>query len=772
MARRDIEAGSAFVRLFVKNGELRRGLAAAKQSLESFAATAGAIGAGMVAAGAGLAAPLGVATKTFADFQDKMAAVGAVTGSSQAELAALTEQAKTLGRTTSYTASEIASLQTELGRAGFKPQEILDATTAIQQLGRATNTDLAKAAEIAGAALRQFSLPATEAARVADVLAATANNSAQTVLDIGEAFAYVGPVATDAGMSIEDTAAALGVLANLGLKGSMGGTGLRRAVLAFADPKVQKGLKGLGVDALDAQGNLRPLADVMIDLGKATESMPNAQRLAMFQDFFDLRGMTAGMKLSGSQEELEAMTEAIANSGGTAARTATQMDDTLGGAMRRITSAFEGVQIAIGKAMDDAFRPLEGVMTSALGGLTAFVEKHEGMIPAIAGIAAGLVAAGSAFLGLALVAKGAALVLGVVSGTIATLGFLLTYGLPIVGIGLAIAVAAQNMEGFGDYLSTTFGPLWEQLGAIITGTWEGIKAALIAGDWQAAVDIAMAGIEAAMAAGMVPLRTLWEDFKYAISESLAGGVIAALDAIEAITNSKLGFMIAPQFATKAARAGMQAVRNDIDSSLRERDKERQAAIQGARDNATAAQQRVGDLSSKAAAMPPAKPKTEAFVEDFVEPFEEELSVGERLAQGQSLKDIASGKDMQAGLAMWGDWLSTANDVAKGVAKSKIPVLGSFVGDALGAAGVPGGMLDSWLGEGWNTRWSAPEDKPIGEGAMGTFSATAAMAMGAGFAGSPAERTAKGIEKLYPEVQHMVDVNERMAKLLEEFGIFA
>ena len=200
---RSIEAGSAFVRLFVKGGKLQRGLASAKARLNSFAQTARMAGGAMLGAGAALAAPMAMSLKTFADFQDQMAAVGAKSSGTEAQFLALTEQAKELGRTTSYTASEIAGLQVQLAQAGFNRQQILDATESIQNLGKATGTDLARAAEIAGAAMNQFSLPTTEATRVADVLTATANGSAQTLDDLGEALKMVGPIADEAGMSID-----------------------------------------------------------------------------------------------------------------------------------------------------------------------------------------------------------------------------------------------------------------------------------------------------------------------------------------------------------------------------------------------------------------------------------------------------------------------------------------------------------------------------------------------------------------------------------------
>jgi len=317
-----------------------------------------------------------------------MRIVAGVTGAAGADFQMLTNEAKRLGATTSYTASEIAGLMVELGRAGFNPQEIMASTEAIQNLGRATATPLAEAAAIAGAALRQFNMPTSEATRVADVLATTANSSAQTVKDLGDALAYVGPVATDAGLSIEDTGKALGVLANLGLKGSMGGTGFRRAILAFADPAAQKKLKALGVDAVDANKKLRPIADVMIDLGKATAKMPNS----------------------------------------------------------------EGLALEIGDTLAPTLRMLAKTVENAAGSAMAWVKEHKGIVLTAAAVAAGLVAAGAGLIALGVSAKLAAVALGTAAMAVGAVGAVArgignTIAFPFRLLGAAASTAAGVISG-------------------------------------------------------------------------------------------------------------------------------------------------------------------------------------------------------------------------------------------------------------------------------------------------------------------------------------
>ena len=187
-----------------------------------------------------------------------MLTVRAVTGATAEQFAVLTDQAKQLGRTTSFTAKQVAEGMTSLGRAGFKPAEIQAAIPAVLNLARATGTELGQAADYAANSIRAFGLSASDTTRVADVLTATANNSAQTVDDLAESLKYAAPVAADAGESIESTSKALGVLANMGIKGSMAGTTIRQMFIRLADPGVQKTLAGLGIAAVDAAGNLPP----------------------------------------------------------------------------------------------------------------------------------------------------------------------------------------------------------------------------------------------------------------------------------------------------------------------------------------------------------------------------------------------------------------------------------------------------------------------------------------------------------------------------------
>lgn len=197
------------------------------------------VGAGLTV---GLTAPvvaLGVkATNTFADFEQALAKVEAVSGATGTEMVGLRKNAEDLGASTRFAASEVAGLQLNLSKLGFKPQEILAATDGILSLALATGEDLGNSATVAASTIRGFGLEISETQRVVDVMASSFSSSALDLEKFSTAMAVVAPVANVAGQSIEDTTGFLSVLVNAGIDASTAGTGLRNIFLDIA----QKGI--------------------------------------------------------------------------------------------------------------------------------------------------------------------------------------------------------------------------------------------------------------------------------------------------------------------------------------------------------------------------------------------------------------------------------------------------------------------------------------------------------------------------------------------------
>lgn len=534
-----IRAGRAFVELGVSD-RLTAGLRKAQRRLQAFGDRVRAVGARLTAISAGIGAGFVISTRIFAGFDDRMRVVRAVTGATEQQFESLREEAKRLGRTTSFTAGQVADAMTELGRAGFDPQAILDSTESVLALARATNTELPRATEIAGAALRGFNIPATEMGRVSDVLTATANKSAQTLEDLFEAFKPVAPLAVETGESIEDVAAAIGILANNGIKGSLAGNALARAYKNLSNEARQAELRRIGVEAVDASGNLRPLADILNDLAKATQGLGSAERLAIFETLFG-RGQAAALKLASSAQAFDVLRDEIRRSAGIALQTADQMDAGIGGAFRRLLSAAEGIAIAIGEAIEQPVRRAADALSKIAGWITMVVNRNRELIATIAkvtaivfGVGLALVVAGAAIVGLGAVFGSLATIVAGVGAAIGVIGSVLgallsPIGLvvaAVVGLGGALLVSTGVAGDALDWLGDRFGRLRDRATKVV----QGIADALAAGDVALAAEILWLSLKLVWQKGVAALNAVWltaRNFFITTAQKMWFGALAA-----------------------------------------------------------------------------------------------------------------------------------------------------------------------------------------------------------------------------------------------------
>lgn len=415
---RQIKAGSAFVQFFLDDGKLQRGLKTTEAKLRQFGTKVRNIGAGALTAGFAGLSTIAFPFAKLAEFDDAIRAVGAVSMATAAELKSMELAAAELGRTTSFTAVEVANLMTELGRAGFKPDQINEMTEAVLNLSRATGTDAALSAGIMAASIRQFSLGAADATRIANILTVAANSTFNTVEGLGDSLAYAGPVAADLGMSLEDTVAILGTLGNVGIQGSTAGTAIRRlATLGAAE--AEKLQKIFGVAFKDAAGNARPLVEVLGEVAQATDQLPTAERAAAFNEAFGLLGITAASAISKTAGQTQELAERLRNVSTEAADAAAAMDAGPGGMIRRLQSAFEGLQISIGKAVESLVAGFGSELTTLIGTATAFIERNQALVILFAKVSAALVVAGGTLITLGTAMQAAAFATGGFSTAIA-----------------------------------------------------------------------------------------------------------------------------------------------------------------------------------------------------------------------------------------------------------------------------------------------------------------------------------------------------------------
>ena len=404
----NIRAGAAYVEVTAQTSKLQRGLASAQAQLQQFGRSCASIGKDMLMLTGAFAAPLTMAVKGFAAFDDQMRLAKAVTKATRAEFESMTQVAAKLGRETSFTAKQVADGMVALGRMGFSPKEVEDAIAPTLDLARATGTELGEAADIAANSMRIFGIEAERMSDVADVLTATANGSAQTLTDLFEALKMAGPQAKAAGENITDTSAAIGILANVGVKGSLAGTALRKSYSQFAKTKVQDKLKGIGIATVDASGNLRKMADIMADIGMAMSSMPSAEKISFAEEIFDIRGSLAGLSLGDNVKGLQAFIEKLQDIRGTAGNTAKEMDDGLGGSFRMLLSAVEGAMNAIVKVLEGTLKPFVDRATEATLAVIKWIEANSGLVTGFALAVAGAAALGAVLIVIGTASKGAA----------------------------------------------------------------------------------------------------------------------------------------------------------------------------------------------------------------------------------------------------------------------------------------------------------------------------------------------------------------------------
>lgn len=294
------------------------------------------MGVGMSAA---VTAPLAaIAARSFgvaADFEQSMAKVAAVSGATGKQFAALERDALRLGSATRFTATEVSGLQLEFAKLGFTSDEITKVTESTLALAQASGSDLARSAEVAGATLRGFGLDAEETGRVTDVMAASFSGTALDMESFAESMKYVAPVAKSAGLSIEQTTALLGTLANAGIKGGQAGTALRRIIseLGATGGDVSKAIENLAQKGLN-------LADAKDEVGRSAQS--------------------ALLVLSKNTAITAELTEAFEKAEGKAKAMAAVMDDTARGALARMQSAIEGAQISLGEQLAPMVEKLAG----------------------------------------------------------------------------------------------------------------------------------------------------------------------------------------------------------------------------------------------------------------------------------------------------------------------------------------------------------------------------------------------------------------------------
>lgn len=326
--------------------------------------------------------------KMGSDFEAQMSRVKAISGATQEDFQKLRDQALQLGTDTSFSASQAAEGMENLAAAGFSVTETMEAMPGLLDLAAASGEDLSASSDIAASAIRGFGLEASEAAHVADVLAANANMTNSSVAQTGEALKYIAPVARAAGISLEETSAAIGLMANAGIQGSQAGTTLRGALSRLSKPTddMCQVMDQLGLEFYDSEGKMKSLHDQIEMLQKATKGMTDEQRnnaLVTLYGQESLSGMLA--LINEGPDSLDKLTKSFQECDGIAKETAATMQDNFQGAFEQMTGSLETLAIRLYDSVSEPLKNLANLGTDAINQLTEGLQTNGVLGMAMAG---------------------------------------------------------------------------------------------------------------------------------------------------------------------------------------------------------------------------------------------------------------------------------------------------------------------------------------------------------------------------------------------------
>lgn len=460
------------------------------------------------------------AVKTAADFDSAMSQVAAVSGATGSDLEALREKAREMGASTKFSASEAAEAMNYMAMAGWKTGDMLSGIEGIMNLAAASGEDLATTSDIVTDALTAFGMSASDSGHFADILAAASSNANTNVSMMGETFKYCAPIAGSLGFSAEDTAEAIGLMANAGIKSTQAGTSLR-TIMTNLSGEVKICGDSIGevtVVTSNADGSMRDLSDILADCRLAFSGLSESEQAAAAESLVGKNAMSGFLALMNAGEgDINKLSSAIANCDGKSGEMAATMQDNLAGQLTILKSQLEELAISFGELLMPAIRAIVGwiqqfvdwlngmdegtkkavvtvaLLAAALGPVLIVVGKVisavgtiMSIVPKIAGVI-NTVKTAFAALNVTMLANPIVLIIAAIAALVAAFIYLWTHceGFREFWIGLwenvkAAAVAVWN--GLKDFFAAAWNGIvsvaqtvWNSLAAFFTGLWDGIK---------------------------------------------------------------------------------------------------------------------------------------------------------------------------------------------------------------------------------------------------------------------------------------------------------
>lgn len=419
------------------------------------------------------------AIKTSSDFESAMSKVSAISGATGTNLNKLNKKAQEMGSKTKFSATEAANAFEYMAMAGWKTEDMLDGIEGVMNLAAASGEDLATTSDIVTDALTAFGLSAKDSGHFADVLAKTSSSANTNVSMLGESFKYVAPVAGALGYSAEDTAIALGLMANAGIKGSQAGTALRSSISRLVKPTDDAAamMDKYGISLTNTDGTMKPLGEVMNTLREKLGGLSEAEQAQAAATLFGQEAMSGMLAIiNASDSDYQSLTDSIYNADGAAQQMSDTMLNNLSGQLTLLKSALEGLAIQFGEILMPYIKQFVGWLQSLVQKLQEMTPEQKEQIVKWAAFAAAigpvLVVVGKLVTGIG----GVISAFGKIPAVISSAKAAFTAVSAAIGGISAPVVAVVAVIGV---LVAAFVNLWktnEEFRNNITAIWDGIKA--------------------------------------------------------------------------------------------------------------------------------------------------------------------------------------------------------------------------------------------------------------------------------------------------------
>lgn len=430
-------AGKAYVLL-----EAVDGTAAVLRNVESrfiaWGSRLQAVGMRIFARGLTAMVPAALSTNIFRQFDDIMRRVEARTQGTSAEMKGLRNQAIGLGKSSAFSAREIAGLQDVLAQRKFDRTQIAEMTPSIAMLGRAAGggdapaQDLLNAADLVSQAIMMYELSAKDAAKVSDIFTAAANESNFALEDLIISMANAGPIAHQYGMSLEETLAIMMVMRDLSIDPSIAGTGLRNLFIKASDKKavedfnkLMSEMVGATLEFKDAMGNLASPADILFNFDKLTKQLGTAERGHLLAELFGLRAITPATAVSANAKNFTDALGVLLRAAGETEDAYKKMEGGIGGVFRRLANTLESVALIFGDILEEPVMALGNSIVKLNLSIGQWLANNQNLVVGITALlasllplGAALVAAGAAFKVLAFIIAPVRMALGLMIGSI------------------------------------------------------------------------------------------------------------------------------------------------------------------------------------------------------------------------------------------------------------------------------------------------------------------------------------------------------------------